>query len=126
MKKKILSVDDSAIVRIMLKKGVEGLGYDFSEAADGQEALSVLASEFKETALILLDWNMPGMNGMEFLNIIKADARYKRIPVMMVTTESEKASIVKAIQSGVSNYMLKPFGEDELKKKILACLGGRT
>lgn len=122
---KILSVDDSAIVRIMIKKGVEALGYGFLEASEGQEALSVLAREFKEISLILLDWNMPGMNGMEFLNIIKADKRYKGIPVMMVTTESEKASIVKAIQAGVANYMLKPFGDDELRKKIIACMGGR-
>ncbi|MEN6348770.1 MAG: response regulator [Syntrophomonas sp.] len=125
MKGKILSVDDSAIVRIMIKKGVETLGYECLEASDGEEALSVLAREFKEVSLILLDWNMPGMNGMEFLNIVKADARYKGIPVMMVTTESEKASIVKAIQSGVANYMLKPFEEEDLKKKIMACLGGR-
>lgn len=122
---RILSVDDSAIVRIMIKKGVEAMGYGFLEAADGQEALAILAREFKEISLILLDWNMPGMNGMEFLNIIKADKRYQGIPVMMVTTESEKTSIVKAIQAGVANYMLKPFGDDELRKKIIACMGGR-
>lgn len=122
---KILSVDDSAIVRIMIKKGVEAMGYEFLEAADGEEALAVLAREFKEIKLILLDWNMPGMNGMEFLSIVKANSRYKGIPVMMVTTESEKASIVKAIQSGVANYMLKPFGEDDLRTKIMACIGGR-
>lgn len=122
---KILSVDDSAIVRIMIKKGVEAMGYECLEASDGQEALEVLGRECKEISLILLDWNMPGMNGMEFLNIIKADTRYKGIPVMMVTTESEKASIVKAIQSGVANYMLKPFTEEDMKKKIMACLGGR-
>lgn len=122
---KILSVDDSAIVRIMIKKGVEAMGNECLEASDGQEALEVLGREYKEVSLILLDWNMPGMNGMEFLNIIKADTRYKGIPVMMVTTESEKASIVKAIQSGVSNYMLKPFTEEDMRKKIIACLGGR-
>ncbi len=121
---KILSVDDSAIVRIMIKKGVEAMGYSFLEASDGQEALEVLGREYKQISLILLDWNMPGMNGMEFLNIVKADNRYKGIPVMMVTTESEKASIVKAIQSGVTNYMLKPFTEEDLQKKIMACLGG--
>ncbi|MDD3268940.1 MAG: response regulator [Syntrophomonadaceae bacterium] len=121
---KILSVDDSAIVRIMIKKGVEAMGYECLEASDGQEALEVLGRECKEISLILLDWNMPGMNGMEFLNIIKADTRYKGIPVMMVTTESEKASIVKAIQSGVANYMLKPFTEEDMKKKVMACLGG--
>ncbi len=124
MKKRILSVDDSAIVRLLIKKAVEAMGYQCLEAADGQEALEVLAREYKEVLLILLDWNMPGMNGMEFLSIIKADKRYQGIPVMMVTTESEKASIVKAIQSGVNNYMLKPFTEETLRTKVRACLGG--
>lgn len=124
MKKRILSVDDSAIMRLLIKKAVEAMGYQCLEAADGQEALEVLAREYKEVLLILLDWNMPGMNGMEFLSIIKADKRYQGIPVMMVTTESEKASIVKAIQSGVNNYMLKPFTEETLRTKVRACLGG--
>lgn len=122
---KILSVDDSAMIRMMIKKGVESLNYEFLEASDGQEALGVLGEKYKETILILLDWNMPGMNGMEFLSVIKADQRYQKIPVMMVTTEGEKASIVKAVQSGVANYLLKPFGPEELRKKIIACLGRR-
>ncbi|MEN6348767.1 MAG: response regulator [Syntrophomonas sp.] len=122
MKRKILSVDDSAIARIMTKGGIEALGYEFLEASDGQEALDVLANKGSEIALILLDWSMPGMNGLEFLIIIKADSRYKEIPVMVVTTESEKTSIIKAIQLGVSNYLLKPFEEEDLKRKINACL----
>ncbi len=124
MKKKILSVDDSAIVRLMINKGIVSMGYHCLEASDGQEALELLAREYKEVALILLDWNMPGMNGMDFLTIIKDDTRYREIPVMMVTTESEKTSIIKAIQSGVKNYMLKPFTDEALQTKIRACLGG--
>lgn len=125
MKRKILSVDDSAVARMMIKTGVEALGYAFLEASDGEEALSILAKQYQEIALILLDWSMPGMNGLEFLNIMKADSRFHEMPVMVVTTESERSSIVKAIQLGVSNYLLKPFGEAELKKKIRACLSDR-
>ncbi|MDD2619404.1 MAG: response regulator [Syntrophomonadaceae bacterium] len=125
MKRKILSVDDSAIARMMIRSGVEAMGYEFLEASDGQEALVVLLKNCSKIALILLDWSMPGMNGLEFLNIIKADSRYKEVPVMVVTTETEKASIIKAIQLGVSNYLLKPFGEEELKKKITLCLAAR-
>jgi two-component system chemotaxis response regulator CheY len=91
-------------------------------SSDGQEGLAVLAKKCPEIALILLDWSMPGMNGMEFLTIIKADTRYRDIPVMVVTTDSEKASIIKAIQLGVANYLLKPFDEEELKRKITASL----
>jgi two-component system chemotaxis response regulator CheY len=124
---KILSVDDSAIIRMMISKGVHLMGHEILEASDGEEALTVLAKEYKEIKLILLDWNMPGMNGMEFLQRIKTPgSAYKEIPVIMVTTESEKTSIVKAIQLGVANYILKPFETEELVKKIRACLGGRV
>ena len=122
MKRKILSVDDSAIARLMIKNGVEAMGYKLLEAADGHEGLAVLAKNSEEIALILLDWSMPGMNGLEFLSIAKADARYRDIPVMVVTTESEKASIIKAVQLGAVNYLLKPFDQEQLKKKITACL----
>lgn len=122
MKRKILAVDDSAIARMMARNGVEALGYECLEAADGQEALAILIKQCPEIALILLDWSMPGMNGLEFLSIIKADSRYKGIPVMVITTESEKGSIIKAIQLGVGNYLLKPFETEELKRKIKACL----
>lgn len=122
MKRKILSVDDSAVARLMIKNGVEAMGYELLEASDGQEGLAVLAKNSPEIALILLDWSMPGMNGLEFLVIVKADVRYRSIPVMVVTTESEKSSIIKAVQLGVVNYLLKPFDQEELKKKITVCL----
>jgi len=127
MSTKILSVDDSAIIRKIIRNGVELLGLELLEASDGEEGLSVLAQEHKDIGLILLDWNMPGMNGMEFLKRVKApNSGYKGIPVMMVTTESEKTAIVQAIQLGVSNYMLKPFDVEELTKKIRMCLGGKV
>lgn len=122
MKRKILSIDDSAIARLMIKSGVEAMGYELLEAGDGQEGLNVLLKSHQETALILLDWSMPGMNGLEFLSIVKDDTRYRDIPVMVVTTESEKASIIKAIKLGAVNYLLKPFDTEELKRKITACL----
>jgi two-component system chemotaxis response regulator CheY len=123
VKKKILSVDDSAIIRKMIKNRVELLNFEFLEASDGNEALAVLAREYRETCLILLDWNMPGMNGINFLKKVKEPgSSYKNIPIIMVTTESEKASIVQAIQLGVANYLLKPFTPEELTQKIKACI----
>ena len=73
--------------------------------------------------LILLDWNMPGMDGLAFLEKIKNTAALKHIPVMMVTTESEKENIIKAIQAGAINYLVKPFTIEELMKKVLECMG---
>lgn len=123
MKKKILSVDDSAIIRKIIKNRVELLNFEFLEASDGNEALAILAKEYREICLILLDWNMPGMNGIDFLKKAKEPgSSFKNIPILMVTTESEKASIVQAIQLGVANYLLKPFTPEELTKKIKACI----
>jgi two-component system, chemotaxis family, chemotaxis protein CheY len=121
LKKKILSVDDSAIIRKIIKSAVEVLRYELLEASDGEEAISILNAE-NNIRLILLDWNMPGMNGYDFLKIAKSHAVFKSIPIMMVTTESEKENIIKAVQAGVSNYLIKPFSTEELVKKIMQCV----
>lgn len=120
---KILSVDDSSIVRKIIRSAVEVLNYELIEAADGADALAILDSESANIILILLDWNMPGMNGFDFLTTIKNHPEFKKIPVMMVTTESEKENIVKAVKAGAAHYMIKPFTTEELIKKVMECLG---
>jgi two-component system chemotaxis response regulator CheY len=120
---KILSVDDSAIIRKIIRSGVEVLDYELVEAADGIEALTILERASEDIILILLDWNMPGMDGLVFLEKIKNTASLKHIPVMMVTTESEKENIIRAIQAGAINYLVKPFTIEELMKKVLECMG---
>jgi len=122
-KSKILSVDDSSVIRKIVRSSVEVLKYSLLEASSGKEALSILTKEHDSIKLILLDWNMPEMNGLEFLKIIKKDNLYRNIPVMMVTTEGEKENILKAVQAGVSNYLLKPFTSEELTKKVIQCVG---
>ena len=120
---KILSVDDSVIIRKIIRNGVELLDYELVEAGDGLEALDILEQSSADISLILLDWNMPGMDGFMFLQKVKEIATIKHIPVMMVTTESEGANIIKAIQAGAINYMVKPFSIEELMKKIVECIG---
>lgn len=120
---KILSVDDSAIIRKIIRSGVELLDFELVEAADGYEALELLSQPEEEIGLILLDWNMPGMDGLTFLQKVKSELALKDIPIMMVTTESEKESIIIAIQAGAINYLVKPFTIEELMKKILECIG---
>ncbi len=120
---KILTVDDSRMIRTIIKGVIETLDYEAVEAECGAAALEVLGKQGAEIALVLLDWNMPGMNGLEVLKAIKADDSLRHIPVMMVTTEAEKGNIVRAIQSGAANYLTKPFQQQDLVTKIMECLG---
>jgi two-component system, chemotaxis family, chemotaxis protein CheY len=119
---KILLVDDSKTMRRIQKNTLNSIGFaDVVEAEDGQDALRKL-SENMDVALILMDWNMPVMNGLECLKKIKGNPATKEKPVMMVTSEAEKAKILEAIQSGAANYVVKPFEPDVLEKKIKAVL----
>jgi two-component system chemotaxis response regulator CheY len=123
MKKKILTVDDSLMMLRIVSGTIEMLNFEPVKARNGKEALSALEQNGKDVALVLLDWNMPEMNGLETLQAIKADARFTGIPVMMVTTESEKARIVQAIKAGASHYVTKPFSPQDLATRIMECLG---
>lgn len=120
---RIMSIDDSRATRQIIRNAVEVLGFDFLEAADGKEGLEVLERENGNVDLILLDWNMPVMTGMEMLTRIKSDERFKGIPVTMVTTEIERNKVVEAISSGAKNYVMKPFTQEDLIGKIMESLG---
>ena len=119
---KILSVDDSNMIRKLIRGAVEVLGHEFLEARDGQEGLEML-QKHPDTALVLLDWNMPRLDGFSVLQKIKADPKLQHIPVTMVTTEVDRARVVQAIQAGAKNYVMKPFSPEDLATKILESLG---
>ena len=121
--KKVLSVDDSGVMRRIIGRTVDVLGYGFLEAANGLEALEVVAKNHEDIALIILDVNMPEMDGFELLGRLKADPVFKVIPVMMLTTESERNRIIQAIQAGAVNYICKPFQQEDLTVKIAESLG---
>ncbi len=118
----ILSIDDSGIMRKMIRAAVEVLGEDFLEAASGKKGLDVLAANIGEVDLVCLDVNMPGMDGLEVLRAMKADERFREIPVMMVTTESCRSMIIEAVKAGATNYVCKPFTREELTTKMLQSL----
>jgi two-component system chemotaxis response regulator CheY len=120
---KILTIDDSVTVREVIRNAVEVLGYECIEAENGVAGLDVISKDSKEIALILLDWNMPIMDGLAFLKAIKASSEYKHIPVTMVTSENEMSKIISAVSEGAKNYIIKPFTQDEIMKKILESLG---
>jgi two-component system chemotaxis response regulator CheY len=102
---------------------VATLGMEILEAANGREALAVLEKEYADIALVVLDVNMPEMDGGETLLAMKKDPRFQSIPVMMLTTESERTRILDFIHDGAANYLVKPFAPDDLAAKMAACLG---
>jgi len=123
MRKLVLTVDDSRVMRRLITGTIEMLGYEPIEAGDGAQAMAVLERRGDEIALVLLDWNMPVMNGFDTLLAIQADPRFRDIPVMMVTTESETQNVVRALQAGAKHYLSKPFSPQDLQTRVMEALG---
>ena len=115
-------IDDSRAMRLILKRIAGQLGFEVSEAANGREAMDLLAAAETPPELALVDWNMPEMNGLEFVTAVRADARYRAMTLMMVTTEGEQSQIVRALAAGAHEYVIKPFTPDAIVEK-LALLG---
>jgi len=114
---KILVVDDFASMRSIVKNTLTMLGYkNIDEAPDGTAAMAKLQSG--SYGFLVTDWNMPNMNGLELVKTIRANPGLKSLPILMVTTEGEKAKMVPVIQAGVNNYIKKPFTLDEFKMKV--------
>ncbi|MBF0154825.1 MAG: response regulator [Magnetococcales bacterium] len=120
---KLLTIDDSKTIRRVIASIGSVLGFEVLEAENGAIGLEILRDSDNDIKLVLLDWNMPGMNGLEVLQEIKANPLTRHIPVMMVTTEGEKEYIIKAIQSGAVHYQTKPFSQEEMAARILEALG---
>lgn len=114
---KILVVDDFSTMRRIIKNLLKDLGFaNIQEADDGSTALPMLQQG--DFDFVVTDWNMPGMQGIDLLRAIRADANLKHIPVLMVTAEAKKEQIVAAAQAGVNGYVIKPFTAATLKEKL--------
>lgn len=112
MAKKILAVDDEKHIVRLIQVNLERAGYEVMTANDGQQALDLVAQETPD--LIVLDWMMPQLNGMETLKRLKANDATAEIPVIMLTAKSNDADVLKGWQSGVDCYLTKPFNPMEL------------
>ncbi|MCA9422066.1 MAG: chemotaxis response regulator CheY [Nitrospira sp.] len=114
---KVLVVDDMSTMRRIVKNVLRQIGFsDIVEAENGQDALTKLkAGGF---GLVVSDWNMPVMQGIELLRAVRADAELKTLPFLMVTAEAQKENLIEAVQAGVSNYVVKPFTAEVLQGKL--------
>ena len=115
-------IDDSRAMRLILARIAGQLGFDVVQAGNGREALERLEELEATPELALVDWNMPEMNGLEFILAVRKEPKYKSMTLMMVTTESEQGQIVRALAAGAHEYVIKPFTPDAIVEK-LALLG---
>jgi two-component system chemotaxis response regulator CheY len=119
---RILSIDDSNSIRHAVRKMLEVIGADLYEAGDGMAGLQEL-ERIGAVDLILLDMEMPRLDGLGFLTAVKKDPRWKDIPVIIVSSIQQREQMIKAIQEGAKQYLTKPFTSEQLLTKVVEALG---
>jgi two-component system, chemotaxis family, chemotaxis protein CheY len=112
-----LVVDDSRVMRTILTKLLTNLNFDVVQAGDGAEALAALDAGARPQ-VALVDWNMPVMDGLTFIKKCRQNPEYRDVVLMMVTTESEQANIVRALAAGAHEYVIKPFTDEVIAEKL--------
>ncbi len=112
-----LIIDDSRAMRSILGRMLKGMGFEVLEAANGREGLERLQENGK-LDLALVDWNMPEVNGLEFIRKVRAEQSYDGVLLMMVTTETEMESVVRALAAGANEYVMKPFTQEIIQEKL--------
>lgn len=113
-----LIVDDSRAIRMILAKILKELGFEVREAANGREAWEVIEAEKTAVSLVLSDWNMPEVNGLELLKRLRQDPELSSLVVVMVTTETELEQMAVALEAGANEYIMKPFTKEILMEKL--------
>ena len=114
---KALVIDDSKAMRSILSRMLQGLGFEVLEASNGREGIERLQAT-GSVDLALVDWNMPEMNGLEFIRTVRAEQSYDGVLLMMVTTETEMANVVRALAAGANEYVMKPFTQEIILEKL--------
>ena len=111
-----LIVDDSTTMRMVLKMHLKRLGFDVTEAINGRDALDRL-KEMPKADLVMVDWNMPEMDGIAFIRAVRAEG-YATLPLLMVTTNTDRAHVAQALDAGADEYIMKPFTGDMIREKL--------
>lgn len=112
-----LVIDDSRAIRLILRQTLQAIGFEVMDAGNGTEALNMLKTEDKFD-LALVDWNMPGMNGYNFVVEVRKNSDYDNMRLMMVTTETETSQVIRALEAGANEYVMKPFTKDVIVEKL--------
>ncbi|HET6574179.1 MAG TPA: response regulator [Fimbriiglobus sp.] len=112
-----LVIDDSRAMRAIIRKTLTEVGVKVVEAGDGREGLEQLR-QTPDVELVLVDWNMPVLNGLDFIRAVRADRSYDPVRIMMVTTETEQEQLVRALEAGADEYLMKPFTKEVLVAKL--------
>jgi two-component system chemotaxis response regulator CheY len=112
-----LVVDDSRAVRVIIRKILQEIGMEVLEAGDGREALEQLRQN-PDVELALVDWNMPEMNGLDFIQAVRARGTMQRLRILMVTSETEASQVARALGAGADEYLMKPFTREVLVAKL--------
>lgn len=119
---KYLVIDDMSTMRKIIKKAIKGMGdHEVIEAADGKEGLAELVKAYKAGSpvdFVISDWNMPNMTGIQLLDKVRSTELFRELPFLMITAESEMQNVTKAVQGGVSGFIIKPFTIDQVQKKV--------
>lgn len=112
-----LVIEDSGTIRLILTAYLKKLGFDVTVAINGRDGLEQLHGMAKAD-VVLVDWNMPEMDGITFIRAVRADDEYAALPLMMVTTNSEMANVTEALAAGANEYLMKPFTGDMVREKL--------
>jgi len=112
-----LVIDDSRTVRAIIGNILREVGVEVIEAADGREGLAQL-NQAPGVELVLVDWNMPVMNGLDFIKAVRSDRAFDPVRIMMVTTETEQEQVMRALAAGANEYLMKPFTKEILVAKL--------
>jgi two-component system chemotaxis response regulator CheY len=113
-----LVVDDSCAMRMILSRTLAQAGFDVQQAANGREALEIMDREGSSIALVLLDWNMPELTGIEVVEKLRAQSAFNGVRLVMVTTETEIEQMARALEAGADEYVMKPFTRAAVEDKL--------
>ncbi len=116
--KRTLVVDDSRVIRTIVGRSLQQLGFETEEAANGCEGITLL-EKGNLPAMMMVDWNMPAMSGLEMVRAVRANRAWDEVKLIMITSENESERVQEALEAGADEYIMKPFSKEMIQEKLL-------